>query len=279
VRNAAQLKALIRNIAAVKKVSPQALLQNYMLERLLERISVSRYRNRFILKGGMLIAAIVGLDSRTTMDMDATLQGMPLTEGTVKEALVEILLIDVGDGIMFSLKRVMPIREDDVYGGYRASVSAVFDTINVPLKIDLTTGDEITPKEVSYKFTLMFEDRKISILAYNLETILAEKYETILRRSLLNTRMRDFYDVYLLMNFQVQNIDENVLKRAANATADAREGSALFADSHEVLTLLAEDKAMQTQWELYRQAFSYAQDVSWEDCIKAVRMISELLSQ
>jgi predicted nucleotidyltransferase component of viral defense system len=278
VRNATQLKALIRNIAAAKNVAPQALLQNYVLERLLERISVSSYRDRFILKGGMLIAAIVGLDSRTTMDMDATLQGMPLTEEAIREALTELLSIDVGDGVVFSMKRIMPIREDDAYGGYRVALSAAFDTINVPLKIDLTTGDTITPREVSYKFALMFEDREINILAYNLETILAEKYETILRRSLLNTRMRDFYDVYLLMNFQVQNIDKHVLKKAVNATAGNRKGSAALEDSDEVLILLAEDKAMQTQWELYQKAFSYAQDVSWEDCNEALRMMSELLS-
>jgi hypothetical protein len=226
----------------------------------------------------MLIAAIVGLDSRTTMDMDATLRGMPLTEKNASGAFADILSIDVGDGVTFSLKRVMPIREDDVYGGYRISVSAVFDTINVPLKIDLTTGDKITPREISYKFALMFEDREIDILAYNLETILAEKYETILRRSVLNTRMRDFYDVYTLMNFQAQNIDGRILKKAVRATAGARESSAVLADSDTILNLLADDTAMQTQWELYQKSFSYAQDISWMNMVNAVRKVGELLS-
>ncbi|GHU67393.1 hypothetical protein AGMMS49983_18490 [Clostridia bacterium] len=170
MKNAMQLKALIRNIAKEKGIIPQALLQNYMLERLLERISVSSYKDKFILKGGMLIAAMVGIDNRTTMDMDATLRGMPLSEETVREALTHIMALDLDDNVTFSLSRIEPIREDDVYGGYRASISAVFDTIRVALKIGLTTGDKITPKEILYHFALMFEDRNIDIMAYNLET-------------------------------------------------------------------------------------------------------------
>jgi len=149
VKNAMQPRARIRNIAREKGVAPQALMQNYMLKRLLERVSVSPFRGRFILKGGMLIAAVSGLDFRTTMDMDATLRGMPLDEGTVAAALEQILAIDLGDGVALTLKGVAPIREGDEYGGYRASITAVFDTVNTALKIDLTTGDAITPREVT----------------------------------------------------------------------------------------------------------------------------------
>ena len=278
MKNAMQLKAVIRNIAKEKGIVPQALLQNYMLERLLERIAVSSYQDKFILKGGMLIAAMVGLDSRTTMDMDATLRGMPLTEESVREALADILALNLDDNVTFTLKSVAPIREDDVYGGFRASITAVFDTIKTALKIDLTTGDKITPREISYRFTLMFEDRSINIMAYNLETVLAEKYETILRRSAMNTRMRDFYDVYILTNFQSQNIDGTLLKKAVEATAAARGSSAVFADTDTILNLLAESAAMQAQWALYQKGFAYAKDIAWPDIIKTVRTVSELLS-
>lgn len=278
MKNAMQLKAVIRNIAKEKGIVPQALLQNYMLERLLERIAVSSYQDKFILKGGMLIAAMVGLDSRTTMDMDATLRGMPLTEESVREALADILALNLDDNVTFTLKSVAPIREDDVYGGFRASITAVFDTIKTALKIDLTTGDKITPREISYRFTLMFEERSINIMAYNLETVLAEKYETILRRSAMNTRMRDFYDVYILTNFQSKNIDGALLKKAVEATAAARGSSAVFADTDTILNLLAESAAMQAQWASYQKGFAYAKDIAWADIIKTVRTISELLS-
>jgi predicted nucleotidyltransferase component of viral defense system len=273
-----QLKALIKNIAKDKGVVPQALMQNFMLERLLERISVSDYQDKFILKGGMLIAAMVGLDSRTTMDMDATLRGMPLTEESVRDALTQISALDLGDDISFVLKSVTPIREDDAYGGYRAAVTAVFDTIKTALKIDLTTGDRITPREITYRFALMFEDRSIDVLAYNLETVLAEKYETILRRSAMNTRMRDFYDVYILMNFQSRNIDGTLLKKAVEATTAARESSAVLTDADMVLSLLAEDATIQAQWSLYQKDFDYAKDIPWTDIIRAVRTVSELLA-
>lgn len=276
MKNAMQLKALIRNIAKEKGIVPQALLQNYMLERLLERISVSSHRDKFILKGGMLIAAMVGLDSRTTMDMDATLRGMPLNEKTVRETLAEILSLDLDDGVIFTLTSVTAIREADAYGGYRASVTAVFDTIRVALKIDLTTGDKITPREIAFRFALMFEDRCIDIMAYNPETVLAEKYETILRRSAMNTRMRDFYDVYTLMNFQVRNIDKKVFQEAIRATAAARESSAVLADADTVLNLLADDATMQSRWALYQEEFSYARDIPWDDIIRAVCAAREM---
>jgi predicted nucleotidyltransferase component of viral defense system len=278
VKNAMQLKALIKNIAEEKGIMPQALLQNYMLERLLERISVSSYQNKFILKGGMLIAAMVGLDSRTTMDMDATLQGMPLTEETVREALTHILSHNLGDDVVFSLNRIELIRENDVYGGYRASISATFDTINVMLKIDLTTGDKITPKEISYRFKLMFENRCINILAYNLETVLSEKYETILRRSVMNTRMRDFYDVYILMNFQVQNINDKFLINAIETTFSVRESTKLIEEANSIIDLLAEDATMQSGWLLYQRNFPYATDIPWVDIISTLRIIEAMFS-
>jgi predicted nucleotidyltransferase component of viral defense system len=273
MKNAMQLKAFIKKIAAEKSIMPQAVLQNYMLERLLERISVSSYKDKFILKGGMLIAAMVGLDSRTTMDMDATLKGMPLTETSATLALNEILTINLNDNIRFELLKIEPIREDDVYEGFRASINAVFEKLKVALKVDLTAGDKITPKEIKYRFSLMLEDRKIDILAYNLETVLAEKYETILRRSILNTRIRDYYDVYILSNFQAQNIDKDILKKAIESTSHKRESSKLLENAKNIIETIKNDEEMQRRWIIYQKDFSYASDISWNDVIKAIEWI------
>lgn len=177
MNNAMQLKSLIKNIAKEKHISAQLVMQNFMLERLLERISVSRYQQNFILKGGFLIAAMVGLDTRATMDMDATIKGLPVNELTIREMFDEICKIELNDDVTFNFRSIGEIREGDEYTGYRVSLSANYPPMAVPLKLDLTTGDKITPKEIEYHFNLLLEKRSISILAYNLETIMAEKLE------------------------------------------------------------------------------------------------------
>ena len=276
MKNAMQLKAFVKKFANDKKIMPQAVLQNYMLERLLERISRSEYKNKFILKGGMLIAALVGIDIRTTMDMDATLKNMPLTKQTVSDAFNDIFTIKLRDNITFKLLEIENTRGDDVYGGYRVSINAIFDTLKVTLKIDLTTGDKITPKEIKYKFNLLFEDRTIDILAYNPETVLAEKYETILRRSVLNTRIRDFYDVYILTNFPSQNIDKTLLLQAIEATANKRESMALVKNAKSIIEIIKNDEEMQSRWDLYQKDFSYANDISWNEVIAAIENIDKI---
>ena len=182
MKNAMQLKAIIKNLAKEKHISAQLVMQNFMLERLLERISVSKYRQNFILKGGFLIAAMVGLDTRATMDMDAIIKGLPINEQTVREMFEEICKIELADDVIFSFRSIGEIREGDVYTGYRVSLSANYPPMVVPLKLDITTGDKITPKEIEYQFKLLLEDRSISVLAYNLETIIAEKLETVISR-------------------------------------------------------------------------------------------------
>jgi len=275
MKNAMQLKAFVKKFANDKKIMPQAVLQNYMLERLLERISRSEYKNKFILKGGMLIAALVGIDIRTTMDMDATLKNMPLTKQTVADAFNDIFTIKLRDNITFKLLEIENIRGDDVYGGYRVSINAIFDTLKVTLKIDLTTGDKITPKEIKYKFNLLFEDRTINILAYNPETIIAEKYETILRRSVLNTRIRDFYDVYILIKFLSHNIDKALLLQAIEATANKRESIALLGNAKPIIKIIKNDEEMQSRWTLYQKDFSYAKDISWNQVIAVIEKIQD----
>lgn len=222
MKNAMQLKAIMKNLSKEKHISAQLLLQNYMMERLLERISQSKYKEFFIIKGGFLIAAMVGLDTRATMDIDATIKGYPVTEKTIKTMFEEICDIYIPDDIVFEFKHIGEIREGDEYTGYRVSVTANYAPMAVPLKLDITTGDVITPKEISFAYPMMLEDRTISVLAYNLETILAEKIETVISRSDQNTRPRDYYDIYILYRLWKNNVNVHNLQCALKVTGEKR---------------------------------------------------------
>ena len=275
MKNAMQLKAYVKNLAKEKNISAQIVLQNYMLERLLERISISEYHDNFILKGGFLLAAMVGLDTRATMDMDATIKGLPVTKETISEMFVEICKIHIDDDINFEFSGIADIREDDEYGGYRVSLSGNYPPMAVPLKIDITTGDKITPREMMYSFNLMFEERSINVLAYTVETILAEKLETIISRGDQNTRPRDFYDVYILNTLQKQNIDNKILKDAFAATVKKRGTEHIVSNYKEIIETVASSTAMNNQWTRYQKEFDYAKDINFKDiCL----MIKELLS-
>ena len=270
MKNAMQLKGIIKNMATKTGIKANALLQNYMLERLLERISASEYKWKFILKGGMLVSAMVGLDSRTTMDMDATIKGVDFSKETLLSILEQIINFPVQDDVQFSLKGIEEIREESEYGGYRISLEATYETVVVALKIDISTGDIITPKEVLYSFDLLFENRKIEILAYNLETVLAEKFETIISRGILNTRVRDFYDVYILTTLQEKNINRVDFKSALASTAAKRETLGKINSSLRVLGEIQEDKTIQNIWKAYTKKFDYAGDIPFEDTIEAL---------
>ena len=222
MKTSTQLKALIRNLSKDKDIKAEILLRNFMLERLLERISLSKYREQFILKGGMLIASIVGVDARSTMDMDATIQGFELSEEELADVLNVILAVEIDDGVTMSLSKIESIREGSDYPGMRVSISAILDKTRQTMKVDITTGDRITPKAIEYHFKLLLEDRSISVLAYNLETVFAEKMETILSRGTTTTRMRDYYDIYILSSLYEDNLDNDILKIAFKETATYR---------------------------------------------------------
>ena len=271
MKNAMQLKAIIKNMAKEKNISAQIVMQNYMLERLLERISMSKYYPHFILKGGFLIAAMVGLDTRATMDMDATIKGIPLTKETLTEMFEEICKINVGDDVVFSFERIGEIREDDEYSGYRITLSAYFPPMAVPLKLDITTGDKITPKEIIYEFRLLLEERSIKVLAYNLETVLAEKLETVISRGDQNTRARDFYDIYILQRLQGKNIENKALKAALSATTDKRNSSEIMERYDEIITAIENSNEMQKRWADYQKDFDYAEGITFEDVCGAIR--------
>lgn len=198
IHTSRQLKALVRNRSRGDSTKVQLLIRSYIMERFLERISLSPYREKFILKGGMLISSMVGVDYRSTMDMDTTVRNMPLSADHMEKIIKDIIRIPIEDGVTFGIKKITEIMEEEEYGGIRLHLEAVLDTMKIPLKLDVSTGDIITPKEITYQYWLMFEERTIPVLAYNLETVLAEKLETVLRRGTANTRLRDFYDLFLL---------------------------------------------------------------------------------
>ncbi len=279
MKNAMQLKAIIKNIAKEKHISAQLLMQNFMLERLLERISVSKYQRNFILKGGFLIAAMVGLDTRATMDMDATIKGLPVNEQTVRKMFEEICKIELADDVTFSFRSIGEIREGDEYTGYRVSLSANYPPMAVPLKLDITTGDKITPKEIEYQFKLLFEDRNILVLAYNLETIMAEKLETVISRGDQNTRPRDYYDIYILAKLQYSNLDPNSLKAALKATTEKRGSSATVRDYRKIMDAVRNSEIMQIQWDNYQKDFEYAVDITFVDtCDVIVKLMNDLMN-
>jgi len=255
------LKAKIRNLAREKDMSAQVVLQNYMFERFLERLSKSAYKDKFILKGGMLIAALVGIDNRATMDMDATIKNYPVDNDSITRAIKEICNISTDDDVTFTFNNVDAIRDDAAYGGYRVSIVSEYDTIIVPMQIDITTGDAITPKEVLYLFKMIFEEGNIGVWAYNIETILAEKVETILRRGELNTRPRDFYDVYILTKTQSFNL--LVFKEAFKSTTTHRETSHILNDISKRIDEIESSETLKKRWSKYTKDYSYAEDIVW----------------
>lgn len=280
MKNAMQLKAIIKNIAKNKNISVALVLQNYMLERFLERVSLSRYHDNYIIKGGFLIASMVGLDSRATMDMDATIKGYPVNEEAIRKMVEDIIAVPVEDAIHFCLKSVREIREGDEYTGYRVALTADYEKMAVPLKLDITTGDKITPREIEYSYKLMMEDRSIRVLAYNLSTILAEKLETVVSRGNQNTRPRDYYDIYILSKLQAENIDVDSLKAALSATTAKRGSSELMMQYAEIMRTVKSSDVMERQWDNYRKDFDYAAGIEFEEtCDAVVAMMDELVSR
>ena len=263
IKTAWQLKDLIRNLARSKSADAQVLMRNYMMERFLERISVSEYRDKFILKGGMLVAAMIGLESRTTMDIDGTVKGANVSVEDVEQMVADIVSVPMDDGVEFQIKRISEIMDEAEYPGIRVSMETKFDGVRIPMKIDISTGDAITPREVRYRFKLMLEERSIDIWAYNLETVLAEKLETVVSRATTNTRMRDFYDLHMLSQLYGQTIVPADLGAALIATARRRNTEKYLADAVDAFDEIEMDANMVKLWGAYQKKFSYALDVSW----------------
>lgn len=261
---AMSLKGKIKNYAKSKSIAAQVVLQNYMFERFLARLSMSDYREKFVVKGGMLIAAIVGLDTRSTMDLDTTLRNLPLTEEKVMEAVENICKITLGDDVIFEVKSIAPIRKDDRYGGFCVRLDAIYDTIVTPLSIDVSTGDVITPEAVEYEFSGIFDEEiRIKMWGYNIESVMAEKVETILSRGIFNTRPRDFYDVYILGT--TQRYDKKIFLKALEATAIHRGSREQIIDKTGIIEKLSASEELIQMWEKYRKKFSYASKIQYAD--------------
>jgi predicted nucleotidyltransferase component of viral defense system len=271
--NPMQLKAYIKKKAVEKNISAQLVMQNYMMERLLERISISKYRSNLILKGGFLISAIVGLDTRATMDLDTTIKGFDVNHDTVRRIFQEISSIPVEDDVKFEVLSTSDIREGDEYPGIRVGIKANYPPLAVPLSVDVTTGDKITPREIEYSFKLLFDDRTIKIMAYNLETVLAEKLETVITRGIANTRPRDFYDIYILYQFRGHGCDKLVLKNALRETASKRKSILVMSNYNTVLENIAKSEQIKGFWRKYQTDFDYAKDIDFMDICKLINQI------
>lgn len=276
IKTARQLKDLIRNLSREKSADAQLLMRNYMMERFLERISLSEYRDKFILKGGMLVAAMVGLDARSTMDLDATVKGANVNVEDIENLISAIVSVPIDDGVKFQLKSISEIMDEAEYPGIRVSMTTTFDGVVTPLKIDISTGDAITPREVRYSFKLMLENRSIDIWAYNLETVLAEKLETIITRTTTNTRMRDFYDLHILSQLHGQSIIPADLRAALIATVRKRGTEKYLADAPAAFDEVEADPNMEKLWRAYQKKFSYAADLSWHTVMESIRSLYEL---
>ncbi len=274
IKSATQLKALIRNKAEGNSGKAQLLIRNYAMERFMERVSLSAYKDHFILKGGMLVSAMVGLDSRATLDIDTTICDYPLNKQTAQIMIMEIISIPLNDNMIFEFKDISDIMDEAEYSGVRVTLNAFLDKTRIPLKIDISTGDVITPGAVEYKLPLMFESRFISVWAYNLETILAEKIETIISRATLNTRMRDYYDLYILP-LTIPDFDTAILKAALLATSRKRQSEKIIANAQEILEEIEQSVTMKWQWNNYIARNEYAEGLVWEDVLDSVKRLCE----
>lgn len=257
-----QLKDLINNKAKKFNLSPQILLTRFFMERFLERISLSKYKNNFILKGGILISSMVGVDFRMTKDMDLTIKNIPLNEVFIKNALIEITNIEIDDGTTFKLLDLQSIREEFEYSGFRARFSCVLDKTQNIIQLDITTGDVITPSEVKYSYELLIEKRKINITCYPIETILAEKVESILSKNITTTRMKDFYDCYMLGKLYIDEIDREDLIKAIKNTARTRKTEFIFDNIQKTINLIENDESLKFLWTAYSSQFDYAKKSS-----------------
>ena len=274
IRTATQLKAKIRNLSAGDSRKAQTLIRNFIMERFLERVALSQYRNNFILKGGMLVAAVVGLDTRATMDIDTTVKSLHLDMENVRRIIEEIISVEIPDGVNFNITRATDIMEEHDYSGIRFMLEASMDNLRQPIKIDISTGDVITPRAVEYSYHLMFEDRSISLMTYNLETLLAEKMETIMSRGTANTRMRDFYDIYVIS--RQRSFDQGVLKDAFYATSEKRETVVQIPDFMDTISSIESDEVMKSQWENFRNDSFFVGKLSWEEVMASVRNLAEI---
>lgn len=273
-----KLKGKIKSFSEKNNLKAQEVLQMYFFERFLTRLEKSRYRVNFIIKGGFLISSIIGIQNRTTMDIDTTIKGLPVKEEIIKEIILEILNIEVNDEIEFVLGKIENIREISEYENYRLHLTANFEKIKNPLKIDITTGDVIIPSEIEYSYETIFKE-KLNILAYSLETLIAEKYETIIKRNITTTRLRDFYDIYMIFKLKNDKINVNNLKQAIWETAKNRNSIEEILESKEILEDIKNDEYLNKQWNIYKNENKYVDNIQFSEILKLLNKIADIVQE
>lgn len=258
-------------LAKASGLTQLELYQRFMFERILERIAVSKYNENFILKGGLLLSAMLGINNRSTKDMDISIKGIDVSREKMIGILNEILAIDINDKVKFDVINITDIRADDEYGGNKYHLVGKLQNLKVALEIDISTGDEITPKELNFEYISIFENKKIHIDTYNIETMLAEKIETILRRGKYNTRMKDYYDVYFFLTKLRSDINLEILKQALNNTLRKREAFDYYNDYKQILDLIAEDNRIANYWDTYKRRNKYAENIEFKEIVKILK--------
>ena len=279
MKTSEQIKGAIRNITKKTGVNANSLLQMCLFEGILEKISKSKYKNHIILKGGLLISSLIGVEMRSTLDMDTTIRGLPMNEENISKILHEILEITIDADVVYRLIKLERIRKEDLYEDFCATISCRYGKINANLNIDITTGDIITPKEIQYSYEKILEEGSISILTYTIETIIAEKFETISSRNITTTRARDFYDLYMLYKIYKSKIDRNVLKEAITLTSQHRNSFSLVLQYKEIVKLFYQSNSLKKLWDKYIQNNPYAKEISFNDTISIYEEIGSILEK
>lgn len=278
IKNRVSLKAKVANLAKQTNIPNKYLIQNYMFEALLKRISLSKYKEKFIIKGGLLLSSVFGVDLRSTMDLDTTIKGIPLTKENLEKIMKEIIKIKVDDNVVLKLVNIKDIRLEDEYSGFNVNLSADFDGLKTSLLIDITTGDAITYSEIEYQYKTIFDDETISIMSYNFETIIAEKLESILYRNIDNTRMKDYYDLYMFVNLKWNEVNTKELKSALMNTVRRRKTEFYLLNARKYFELIRTDEELKKLWNRYSSNYEYAKNITFDDTVKAIDFIMKELS-
>ena len=273
-----QIKGRIKSVAKQNNADARTLMRIYMMERFLERLTQSEYRDNFIIKGGILVTAMIGVAHRSTMDIDTSMKNLNLSAEDALRVVNQVKDIDLDDGVSFEVKDVSNIMDEMEYPGIRVTMNANVGRLITPLKIDISTGDVITPRAIEFNYDLLLEDRSISLWSYNLETILAEKLQTVLARGILNTRMRDFYDIRMLLDTYEDKVNKAVLKDAFAATCKKRGTDHLQEQAEEIIKIIEADEQLQVLWRAYQKKYSYAADIDYASVISGVRKLMEISS-
>lgn len=277
IKNKDSLKAKVSNLASTTNIPNKYLIQSFMFEALLKRISVSKYKDKFIIKGGLLLSSIFGVNLRSTMDLDTTIKGLPLDRTTITKVINEIISIDLKDNIKLEIENIKDIREEELYSGFNISLKAEFDGLRTNLMIDITTGDVITYKEVQFEYKTLFDSETINIMTYNYETIIAEKFEAIISRNIDNTRMKDYYDLYMFVNLKWNDINKTILRKAIFNTSKKRDTLNYIEEADKYIELINEDSKLKSLWKNYQNNYVYAKDISFENTIDAIKVINGII--